>query len=89
MRIKYDFNNMMSNVIGDEHGISEEIINTFSGKTKEIDLKLKEKRKRGEIQFFDLPYQKDIVKDINDYADYVSSRFCHHCLCFLRSRFQA
>jgi glucose-6-phosphate isomerase len=75
MRIKYDFNNMMSNVIGDEHGISEEIINTFSGKTKEIDLKLKEKRKRGEIQFFDLPYQKDIVKDINDYADYVSSRF--------------
>ena len=75
MRIKYDFNNMMSDGIGAECGFSAGEIDALSGITGGIDEQLKLKRKNGEIQFFELPYQKDVVRDILDYSESVSQRF--------------
>ena len=75
MEIKYDFNNMMADFIGIENGISEEEINSLIKKCERIDTNLKSMRMRGEIKFFDLPYQEDVVKDINDYADYIRNKF--------------
>ncbi len=75
MRIKYNFYNMMSDSVGEENGVTEEEINSLSDRCKEIDSNLKIMRKKGEIRFFNLPYQEEVVKNIKDYADYVSSRF--------------
>ena len=75
MKIKFDFNNIMSDFIGNEDGISEEEIESLSDRYKEIDAKLKEKRETGEIGFFDLARQKAVVGQIIEYADHVSDKF--------------
>ncbi len=75
MKIKYNFNNLMSDNIGEGSGVSEEEIDSLSGRCKEIDSNLKKMRKEGKIHFFDLPYQENVVKDIKDYAGTVADKF--------------
>lgn len=64
MKITLDFTNMMDDVIGSEHGISEEEIKRLEPRVREIDAQLKEQRKKGALPFFDLPYQDDLVKEL-------------------------
>ncbi len=64
MRISLDFANMMASNIGEIHGINEEELNGLRTRAEEIDRYLREKRKGGELPFFDLPYQKEEVSRI-------------------------
>lgn len=76
MKITMDFNNMMSEVIGDEQGISKASIDQLSDRLKEAAQAMKDKRKAGKMDFRDLPYnQKDIVKDLIDTANKIKDRF--------------
>src|SRR5690554_313541 len=76
MKINMDFNYMMSEVIGDEQGISKASIDQLSDRLKEAAQAMKDKRKAGKMDFRDLPYnQKDIVKDLIDTANKIKDRF--------------
>lgn len=76
MKITMDFNNMMSEVIGDEQGISKASIDQLSDRLKDAAQAMKDKRKAGKMDFRDLPYnQKDIVKDLIDTANKIKDRF--------------
>jgi glucose-6-phosphate isomerase len=76
MRIRFDYNNMMSDMIGEEYGISKEQILALQPKIKAAIEVLKEKRKAGKTEWRDLPYtQADVVKDILATAEAIKSRF--------------
>ncbi|MCI1958730.1 MAG: glucose-6-phosphate isomerase [Clostridia bacterium] len=74
-KIKFDFNNMMSEFVG-ENGISEADIAALSGKIEKAEKAMDEKRKCGKMDWRDLPYNQDnVVKDIIEYANSVKDKF--------------
>ncbi len=60
----FDFNNMMSDVIGAEHGITEQDLKALESLSAKHVKELKEERADGYLPFLDLPYDKDMVADI-------------------------
>jgi glucose-6-phosphate isomerase len=68
MKIKMDYNNMMKDFVG-EHGISIQDIESISDKINKAKEQMDTKRKNGQMDFRDLPYnQGEIVKDILNYV---------------------
>ena len=75
MKLKFDFNNMMTKYVG-EKGISEEEISTLAEKIEKAEKAMEEKRKIGKMDWRDLPYnQDDVVEDIISYAESVKGKF--------------
>lgn len=75
LRLKFDFNNMMSDFMG-EKGISEEEIEKLMPKIKKAHEAMIEKRKYGKMDWRDLPYnQAETVNDIIAYAESVKNDF--------------
>lgn len=75
MKIKMDFNNMMSSFVG-EHGISEDAIAKVQGKVQDAEKAMVTKRANGGMDWRDLPYdQADVVADIKAYAEEVKDQF--------------
>jgi len=75
MALKIDYNYMMSEFIGDEHGIDEKDLSGLSEIAGKIHLDLKESREKGDIGFFDLPYDSRTAGRINDFARSALKRF--------------
>lgn len=73
MSITFDFTNMMSDTIGEEHGIKKSEIDALRDKVKLIDKDLKSKRKDGILPFFDLPYQD--IGSISKAAEEIKTGF--------------
>lgn len=75
LRLKFDFNNMMSDFMG-ENGISEKEIENLMPKIKKANEAMIEKRKHGKMDWRDLPYnQAETVNDIISYAESVKNDF--------------
>lgn len=75
MKLKFDFNNMMTKYVG-EKGISEEEISALTEKIEKAEKAMEEKRKIGKMDWRDLPYnQDDVVEDIINYAESVKGKF--------------
>ncbi len=69
MKIRIDFNNMMTEFVGKE-GISVEDIEAISEKIENAKKEMTEKRKNGKMDWRDLPYnQNEVVKDILSYVN--------------------
>ncbi len=75
MRITFDFNNMMASFIGKEHGLTEEEINALDDITKDIHSDLMERRRRQELQFYELPYQEEMTLKIKECAEDMKAKF--------------
>lgn len=58
MKIRLDFNNMMTDFVG-EHGISIEDIDKISDKIENAKKAMVEKRANGKMDWRDLPYNQD------------------------------
>ncbi|MBN2468827.1 MAG: glucose-6-phosphate isomerase [Deltaproteobacteria bacterium] len=74
-KISFDFRNMMATVVGDENGIAETMIDELSDEISRVDDNLKKKRERGNLPFFDLPYQDALVEELIDFVDRLKPRF--------------
>ncbi len=69
MKLKFDFNNMMTEYVG-EKGISESEIAALSEKIKKAEEAMITKRANGKMDWRDLPYNQDeVVEDIINYAE--------------------
>ena len=69
MKLKFDFNNMMTEYVG-EKGISESKIAALSEKIKKAEEAMITKRANGKMDWRDLPYNQDeVVEDIINYAE--------------------
>ncbi|MFQ5965624.1 MAG: glucose-6-phosphate isomerase [Candidatus Scalinduaceae bacterium] len=75
MDIKVDFTNMMADVIGEEHGIRDREIKDVNELASKSISELQEERKEGKLPFMDLPYQNDLVDEIEKTADEITERF--------------
>lgn len=75
MRIKLDFNNMMTDFVG-KNGISKEEITEYSEKVERAKKAMVEKRANGKMDWRDLPYNQDeVVEDIVNYVNEVKDDF--------------
>ncbi len=74
-KIKFDYNNMMSDFIG-EQGITLADIEGIKEKIENANKAMIEKRANGKMDFRDLPYnQNEIVDEILDYVNEVKDDF--------------
>ncbi len=71
----FDFNNMMSDVIGTEHGITEQDLKSLESLSVKHVKELKEERAGGSLPFLDLPYDKGMVADILETAAASKGKF--------------
>jgi len=75
MRITFDFNNMMSEFVGQE-GIDWEEIEALEPTLKKAAAAMVEKREAGQMDWRDLPYnQQEVVKDILETAAQIKEKF--------------
>lgn len=75
MKLRLDFNNMMSEFIGPK-GISEEDLIKLEVQIEQAEKAMIEKRANGKMDFRDLPYnQEEVVKDIKDYVNSIKDQF--------------
>lgn len=63
MRFAIDFNNVMSDVIGAEHGIRHEDIDALESRAAKIHENIQARRKT-DIGFYNLPYDGKLLKDV-------------------------
>ncbi len=75
MRIVFDYNCVLDKAVGIEQGIALKEINSFKVQTREIHQDLVKRRKAGEFPFRDLPYQKEMVKEVLQYAQQFYRKF--------------
>ncbi|MBI2472602.1 MAG: glucose-6-phosphate isomerase [Planctomycetes bacterium] len=73
--IHFDFNNMMADTIGPEHGITEQELKNLAPIASRYVNDLKEERAGGKLQFQDLPYQKNITDEIIKTANSLKGKF--------------
>lgn len=75
MKLIFDFNNMMSEFLGDE-GFTMEEIKKLDGKLLDASKAMEDKRKAGLMKWRELPYnQDDIVDDILIEAEKIKGKF--------------
>ncbi|MCT4542707.1 MAG: glucose-6-phosphate isomerase [Vallitalea sp.] len=75
MRVRFDFNNMMTSYVG-ESGINESEIADMELQIEKAEKAMKEKRANGGMDWRELPYnQTEVVKDINEYVNSVKDEF--------------
>ncbi|HHT9113015.1 MAG TPA: glucose-6-phosphate isomerase [Candidatus Wunengus sp. YC65] len=73
--IHFDFNNMMAERIGSEHGITEHDLNDIKPVASEYVKNIKEERSAGKLQFLDLPYDKKTVEEVLKTAAAIKGKF--------------
>ncbi|HHT9138020.1 MAG TPA: glucose-6-phosphate isomerase [Candidatus Wunengus sp. YC60] len=73
--IHFDFNNMMADTIGPEHGITEQELKNLAPIASRYANDLKEERASGKLQFQELPYQKNITAEIIKTANSLKGKF--------------
>ncbi len=73
--IRYDFNNMMADTIGEEHGVTEEELKVLEHVVSSYHKELEAERVSGEIGFMDLPCQDETVTLVEEYVEANSERY--------------
>ena len=74
MNLTLDFNNCMINNIGREHGLKLRDIDALQGRAAEIHKNLQARRKT-DIGFYNLPYDKKLFKDVLLLSKELTDRF--------------
>jgi len=73
--MRLDFNNMMSDVIGPEHGITEQELKAIESLSTKHAKDLKKERASGALPFLELPYDKKLVAEIQETVASLKGRF--------------
>ena len=75
MEIKLDFRNIMEDVMGSEHGISEKDIDNIKEKIFKAHKSFLNDRKSGKLGFYQLPYQKKEVSEVLEISEDIKIKF--------------
>lgn len=74
-KIEWSFDNLSSNKVGDPLGLKEGDLKEAIPKARKAHEDLWERRQKGELPFYDLPYQGKMVADVREYAAQIRNRF--------------
>lgn len=75
MQITLDYTNMMADVVGCDHGISDAELAGLQGQTKAIHAQITARRERGELPFYELPHDSDCVRQMQVLAAEIQDAF--------------
>ncbi len=75
MALRLDYNYMMSEFVGEDHGIEKKDLAGLSEIAGKIHLDLKEDREKGRVGFFDLPYDQETIREVKDFAASAYKRY--------------
>jgi glucose-6-phosphate isomerase len=75
MAVNLNIENALSSTVGPGNGINKNDLKSLNSKAKEIHKDLTAKRKKGDIGFYDLPYNDNIVQIIKAIAHVVRRKF--------------
>ena len=75
MPISLDYTNMMADAIGPEFGIHDADITGLVAQTKDIHQQIQARRDRGELPFFDLPHNLEMLEEILSLAKEIQGHF--------------
>src|SRR4030042_7125614 len=67
--LKFYYKNVTAEVLGSEHGITEEQFDRLAKKTEPLIRQLNADRKAGKVRYRDLPYQDKTVRQVKKVAD--------------------
>lgn len=73
-RITLDYNNMMAPALNGR-GITPELFDRYHERFRDVQREVDEQRSRGEIGFFKLPAERDVVRDIRGFAEGIGQAF--------------
>ena len=73
-QIKLYYKNVTADIIGPEHGITQEQLNQITEKTDPLIKKINEQRKQGKTPYRDLPYNESIAKAVKNTAAKIKNR---------------
>lgn len=71
----FNFNNIMADTIGSEHGITEQELKSIEPLAVQFDTTLKRERAAGKLQFLDLPYDKKTLTQILETSHSLKGKF--------------
>ncbi|MHC4377003.1 MAG: glucose-6-phosphate isomerase [Planctomycetota bacterium] len=72
--LQFDYTNVLADVIGSEHGLTEDQLAGFAERSGQA-LERVQARRTQDLRWMDLPYQTDVVDAIEAYARSVEGRF--------------
>jgi len=73
-RIRFDYTNLLADVVGPEHGLSDAELDALEGPSRTA-LETVLARRTRDLRWLDLPYQTEVHADVLDYAASVRGRF--------------
>ncbi len=73
--LKIDYNFALERIVGNRAGVSCEELESYLEITREIHEDMVRRREAGELGFYSLPYQDELVKDIVDTSEEVRSKY--------------
>jgi glucose-6-phosphate isomerase len=73
-RVRFDYTNVMADVVGPEHGITPEELAALEAPSAAA-LEAVQARRSRDLRWLDLPYQHEVHDRVLTYADEVSGRF--------------
>ena len=78
-RLKFDYTNVMADVVGSAHGITDEEL-AAAGAASSSALAAVQARRDQDLRWLDLPFQHDVHAEIAAYAASVKGRFKNVCV---------
>jgi glucose-6-phosphate isomerase len=73
-RISYYYKNATSDAVGEKHGVSAKDLKALAGRIKEITKEMSDARKAGQLRFRDLPYDSQMIDDVNSEVEHFRDR---------------
>jgi len=73
--VTLDYNNMLSPRLGGEQGIDPARLAELAERFREVHADVERRREAGELGFYSLPYQTDVVDEIESFANGVGQAF--------------
>ncbi|GBE27373.1 glucose-6-phosphate isomerase [bacterium BMS3Bbin03] len=75
LEIRLDYSNVMSENIGETHGLARQDLEALQDRTRDIHFDFYRLRERKELPFMNLPYEKEVVDEIKHYVEANRGRF--------------
>ncbi len=73
-RVRFDFTNLMADSVGGVHGVTLRELRAMAPRAAEAARRLQHLRASGQVEWMDLPYQREAVERIVSFADDVAGR---------------
>ncbi|HVC34346.1 MAG TPA: glucose-6-phosphate isomerase [Chloroflexota bacterium] len=73
-RVRLDYTNLLAAAVGAENGVSESELGAMAPRAAAAVSRLQQMRTSGQVEWLDLPYQREVAEQVVSYADGVAAR---------------